>query len=131
RWCLCVLQSVLLGTHCHNLLQELGNLLCAALTSTSTPQSASASPIVLPASYAGEPAGCGGFLLQVSLYIKVQLQKFSTVHTKVAFLISLLSVPDMGSRRDSTFIVPHLIMPSMPALSSPHILPSVPFNITL
>uniref|UniRef100_A0A8C2D6Y8 DUF4939 domain-containing protein n=1 Tax=Cyprinus carpio TaxID=7962 RepID=A0A8C2D6Y8_CYPCA len=72
------------------LLLELGNLLHAALTSTSTPQSASASPMVLPASYAGEPAGCGGFLLQVSLYIKAQPQRFSTNRTKVA-LISLLS----------------------------------------
>ncbi|XP_018958548.1 protein LDOC1-like [Cyprinus carpio] len=74
-----------------DLLQELGNLLRAALTSTSTPQSASASPMALPASYVGEPAGCGGFLLQVSLYIEAQLQEFSTDCTKVAFLISLLS----------------------------------------
>uniref|UniRef100_A0A9J7Y7T6 DUF4939 domain-containing protein n=1 Tax=Cyprinus carpio carpio TaxID=630221 RepID=A0A9J7Y7T6_CYPCA len=71
--------------------QSLGNLLWSALTASSTPRSPSASPMVLPVSYAGESAGCGGFLLQVSLYIEAQTQKFSTDLSKVAFLISLLS----------------------------------------
>ncbi|KTG47759.1 hypothetical protein cypCar_00010363 [Cyprinus carpio] len=55
------------------------------------PQSASASPMAMPASYAGEPAGCGGFLLQLALYIEMQPLKFPTDRIKVAFLISLLS----------------------------------------
>uniref|UniRef100_A0A9J8BKC9 DUF4939 domain-containing protein n=1 Tax=Cyprinus carpio carpio TaxID=630221 RepID=A0A9J8BKC9_CYPCA len=46
--------------------------------------------MVLPASYVGEPAGCGGFLFQLSLCIEEQPKKFSTDCTKVAFLISLL-----------------------------------------
>uniref|UniRef100_A0A8C2I2C8 DUF4939 domain-containing protein n=1 Tax=Cyprinus carpio TaxID=7962 RepID=A0A8C2I2C8_CYPCA len=73
------------------MVQQLGNLLQSALTASCTPRSASASPMVLPASYVEESAGCGGFLLQVSLYIEVQLQKFSTNRSKVAFLIFLLS----------------------------------------
>uniref|UniRef100_A0A8C1UEB3 DUF4939 domain-containing protein n=1 Tax=Cyprinus carpio TaxID=7962 RepID=A0A8C1UEB3_CYPCA len=80
--------------HCladlHSTTSELGNLLRAALTATSIPRSASVSPMVLPVSYAGEPAGCGSFL-KVLLYIEAQPQKFSIDRSKVAFLISLLS----------------------------------------
>lgn len=47
--------------------------------------------MALPASYAGDAAECGGFLLQVFLYIKMQPQKFPTECSKVAFIISLLS----------------------------------------
>ncbi len=54
------------------------------------PQSASASPMAMPASYAGDLAECGGFL-QLALHIEMQPQKFPTERSKVAFLISLLS----------------------------------------
>ncbi len=47
--------------------------------------------MALPASYAGDAAECGGFLLQVALFIEMQPQRFSTEHSKVAFLISLLT----------------------------------------
>ncbi len=47
--------------------------------------------MALPASYLGDTAGCGGFLLQVSLSIEMQPQKFTTERSKVAFLNSLLS----------------------------------------
>uniref|UniRef100_A0A8C1ITY2 DUF4939 domain-containing protein n=1 Tax=Cyprinus carpio TaxID=7962 RepID=A0A8C1ITY2_CYPCA len=46
-------------------------------------------PMAMPASYTGDTA-CGGFLLQVVLYIEMQSQKFSSKRAKVAFLISLL-----------------------------------------
>lgn len=45
--------------------------------------------MAMPASYTGDTA-CGGFLLQVVLYIEMQPQKFSSKRAKVAFLISLL-----------------------------------------
>ncbi len=54
-------------------------------------QSASASPMAIPANYFGETVECSGFLLQVSLYIEMQSQKSSSERTKVAFLISLLT----------------------------------------
>ncbi len=69
-------------------LEELVNTLRASLTLVTTPPSAS---MALPASYAGDAAECGGFLLQVALFIEMQSQKFSTERSKVAFLISLLS----------------------------------------
>lgn len=72
-------------------LEELVNTLQASLMPVSTPQSASVSPMAMLASYAGDAAGCGGFLLQVALFIVMQPQKFMTERAKVAFLISLLS----------------------------------------
>ncbi len=39
----------------------------------------------------GDSVECGGFLLQMALYIEMQPQKFPTEWSKVAFLISLLS----------------------------------------
>ncbi len=72
-------------------LEELVNTLQASLTPVTNPPSASVSPITIPASYAGDAAECGGFLLQVALFIEMQPQKFSTEHSKVAFLISLLT----------------------------------------
>lgn len=73
-----------------DMLKELVNTLRATLTTFTTPASASVSPMALPASYAGDAAECGGFLLQVSLFIEMQPQKFTTERSKVAFLISLL-----------------------------------------
>ncbi len=70
------------------ILEELVNTLRVSLLPPPSPQSASASPMALPAAYAGE---CGGFLLQLALYIEMQPQKFPTERSKVAFLISLLS----------------------------------------
>ncbi len=72
-------------------LEELVTTLQASLQPPPSPQSASASPKALPAAYAGEAAECGGFLLQLALYIEMQPQKFLTERSKVAFLISLLS----------------------------------------
>ncbi len=70
------------------ILEELVNTLRASLLpAPAPPLSASASPAV----YAGDPAGCGGFLLQLSLFIEMQPHKFPTERAKVAFLISLLS----------------------------------------
>uniref|UniRef100_A0A671PX66 DUF4939 domain-containing protein n=1 Tax=Sinocyclocheilus anshuiensis TaxID=1608454 RepID=A0A671PX66_9TELE len=65
--------------------------LMTSLTPVTTPSSASVSPMALPASYAGDAAVCGGFLLQVDLFIEMQPQKFTTERSKVAFLISLLN----------------------------------------
>ncbi len=73
-------------------LEELVNTFLSSLMPVKAPQSAFASPMALPASYTGDAAGCGGFLLQVVLLIEMQLQKFTTEHAKVALLISLLSV---------------------------------------
>ncbi len=74
------------------ILEELVNSLPASLLPAPAPTpSASASPMALPVVYAGDPAGCGSFLLQLSLYIKMQPHKFLTERSKVAFLISLLS----------------------------------------
>ncbi len=47
--------------------------------------------MAMPASYAGDLTECGGFLLQLALYIAMQPQKFPTENSKVAFLMSLLS----------------------------------------
>ncbi len=73
------------------ILEELVNTLRASLLPPPPPQSASASPMALPAAYAGDSAECSGFLLQLALYIEMQPQKFPTERSKVAFLISLLS----------------------------------------
>uniref|UniRef100_A0A671SJH4 DUF4939 domain-containing protein n=1 Tax=Sinocyclocheilus anshuiensis TaxID=1608454 RepID=A0A671SJH4_9TELE len=72
-------------------LEELVSALRTSLTPVTTPSSASVSPMALPASYAGDAAVCGGFLLQVDLFIEMQPQKFTTERSKVAFLISLLN----------------------------------------
>ncbi len=72
-------------------LEELVTTLRTSLQPPPSPQSASASPMALPAAYAGEAAECGGFLLQLALYIEMQPQRFPTERSKVAFLISLLS----------------------------------------
>uniref|UniRef100_A0A671SCJ9 DUF4939 domain-containing protein n=1 Tax=Sinocyclocheilus anshuiensis TaxID=1608454 RepID=A0A671SCJ9_9TELE len=77
---------------CHDkVLEELVSALMTSLTPVTTPSSASVSPMALPASYAGDAAVCGGFLLQVDLFIEMQPQKFTTERSKVAFLISLLN----------------------------------------
>uniref|UniRef100_A0A673KVX5 DUF4939 domain-containing protein n=1 Tax=Sinocyclocheilus rhinocerous TaxID=307959 RepID=A0A673KVX5_9TELE len=72
-------------------LEELVSALRASLTPVTTPSSAPVSPMALPASYAGDAAVCGGFLLQVDLFIEMQPQKFTTERSKEAFLISLLN----------------------------------------
>uniref|UniRef100_A0A673GVR3 DUF4939 domain-containing protein n=1 Tax=Sinocyclocheilus rhinocerous TaxID=307959 RepID=A0A673GVR3_9TELE len=74
-----------------DVLEELVNAIRASITPITTPQSASASPMGLPASYSGEVVECSGFQLQVALFIEMQPQKFPTERTKVAFLISLLT----------------------------------------
>ncbi len=73
-----------------DILEELVNTLRDSLMPDPDPPSASASPMAMPASYAGDYAECGG-VLQVALYIEMQPQKFTTERSKVAFLISLLS----------------------------------------
>ncbi len=72
-----------------DMMEDLISALRASLQPALTP--ASVSPMALPGSYAGDAAGCGGFLLQVSLFLEMQPQKFTTERSKVAFLISLLS----------------------------------------
>ncbi len=72
-------------------LEELVKTLLASLTPVTTPPSNSVSAMALLASYAGDAAGCGGFLLQVALFIEMQPQRFTMEHSKVAFLISLLN----------------------------------------
>ncbi len=73
------------------MLEELVNTLRATLMPAPAPAPASVCPMAILASYAGDAAGCGGFLLQVTLFIEMQPQKFTTERSKVAFLISLLS----------------------------------------
>uniref|UniRef100_A0A672RJ64 DUF4939 domain-containing protein n=1 Tax=Sinocyclocheilus grahami TaxID=75366 RepID=A0A672RJ64_SINGR len=70
---------------------ELVNTLRTSLAPISTLPIASVSPMALPASFAGDAAECGGFLLQVALFIEMQLLKFPTECSKVAFLISILT----------------------------------------
>ncbi len=70
-----------------DILEELVNTLRASLMPAPLPQSASASPMAMPAAYVGDSAECGGFLLQLALYIEMQLQKFTTKRSKVPFLI--------------------------------------------
>uniref|UniRef100_A0A8C1V7E1 Uncharacterized protein n=1 Tax=Cyprinus carpio TaxID=7962 RepID=A0A8C1V7E1_CYPCA len=72
-------------------LEELDSTLRASLTPVTTPSSASVSPMAMPASYAGDADERGGFLLQVALFIEMQLHKFTMECSKVAFLISLLN----------------------------------------
>ncbi len=72
-------------------LEELVSSLRTALSPVTHPQSASASPMAIPANYSGEVVECSSFLLQVSLYIEMQSQEFSSEWAKVAFLISLLT----------------------------------------
>ncbi len=74
-----------------DILEEQVNTLRASLMPVPNPQSASASPMAMPASYTGDSAECGGFLLQLALHIEMQPQKFPIERSKVAFLISLLS----------------------------------------
>ncbi len=74
------------------ILDELVTTLRTSLTPVTSPPAASGSPMALPASYAVDAAECGGFLLQVALFMEMQPQRFSTERTKVAFLISLLTV---------------------------------------
>ncbi len=71
--------------------EELVSALRAALSPVLNPPSASASPMALPTTYSGEAVECGGFLLQLSLFIEMQPQQFASERSKVAFLISLLS----------------------------------------
>uniref|UniRef100_A0A8C1RVS8 DUF4939 domain-containing protein n=1 Tax=Cyprinus carpio TaxID=7962 RepID=A0A8C1RVS8_CYPCA len=74
-----------------DMLEELVNTLRTTLMPTTALALASACPMAIAASFAGDTAGCGGFLLQVSLFLEMQPQKFTTKRSKVAFLISLLS----------------------------------------
>ncbi len=74
-----------------DVLEELVNTLRASLTSVTIPPAPSGSPMALHDVYAGDAAECGGFLLQVALFIKIQPQRFATECSKVAFLISLLT----------------------------------------
>ncbi len=74
-----------------DILEELVTTLQASLMPASIPPSASGSPMAMPTVYAGDSVECGGFLLQMALYIEMQPQKFPTEWSKVAFLISLLS----------------------------------------
>ncbi len=74
-----------------DILEELVNILQASLLPTPPHQSSSACPMALPAANVGDSPECGGFLLQLDLYIEIQPQKFPTERSKVAFLISLLS----------------------------------------
>lgn len=57
---------------------ELVSALRVSLTPNTTPQSASSSPMAIPSAYLGEAVECSGFLLQVSLYIELDPQKFTT-----------------------------------------------------
>ncbi|XP_058650006.1 uncharacterized protein LOC131551236 [Onychostoma macrolepis] len=52
-------------------LEELVYTLRASLMPVTTPQSASVCPMAMPASYAGDTAVCGVFLLQVVLFIQL------------------------------------------------------------
>uniref|UniRef100_A0A8C2J799 DUF4939 domain-containing protein n=1 Tax=Cyprinus carpio TaxID=7962 RepID=A0A8C2J799_CYPCA len=72
------------------MLEELVNTLRNTLMLAPARAPASVCPMAIPASYTDDAAGCGGFLLQVSLFIEMQPQKFTTKQSKVAFLISLL-----------------------------------------
>lgn len=68
-----------------DVLEELVNAIRASITPSTTPPSASASPMAIPSPYLGEAIECSGFLLQVTLFIEMQPQKFATEQTKVAF----------------------------------------------
>ncbi len=72
-----------------DILEELVNALQISLMPTANPQSASASPMAMPAAYVGDSAECGGFLLQDMQYQEMQPQKFLIERSEVAFLISL------------------------------------------
>ncbi len=102
------------------ILEELVNTLRASLLpAPAPPPSASASPMVLPAVYADDPAGCCGFLLQRSLYIEMQPQKFSTERSKVAFLISLLSDRAFSQHLSACHPAEVAHQPASPANGSP------------
>ncbi len=53
-------------------LEEIVSTLRATLTPVIHPPSASASPMALPAQYSCEAVECGGFMLQLSLFIEMQ-----------------------------------------------------------
>ncbi len=72
-------------------LEELVSTLRATLSPVPNPSSASASPMALPATYSSETVECSVFLLQLSLFIEMQPQRFVSERLKVAFLISRLS----------------------------------------
>uniref|UniRef100_A0A8C1QPZ5 DUF4939 domain-containing protein n=1 Tax=Cyprinus carpio TaxID=7962 RepID=A0A8C1QPZ5_CYPCA len=55
------------------------------------PSTVTTTPPVRPVSFSGEAASCSGFLLQCSLYFKLQPHLFVTEQVKVTFIISLLS----------------------------------------
>ncbi len=74
-----------------DILEELVTTLRASLIPNIPPPSASVSPMALPATYTGDAADCGSFLLQIALFIEMQPSMFSTERSKVAFLIYLLS----------------------------------------
>ncbi len=59
-------------------LEQLVGALQTALSPVTHPQSASASPMAIPANYSGEAVKCSCIYLHVSLYIEMQSQKFSS-----------------------------------------------------
>lgn len=61
-----------------NALEGLVKAILASITPITTPQSASAIPMALPASCSDEAVECRGVLLQVALFIEMQPQKFPT-----------------------------------------------------
>lgn len=81
--------------------QELVNLLRCSLMNpsttpvtapiTSSPHTVVASPMANPAPYSGSMEECNGFLLQCSLTLEMQPQRFSTESAKIAYIISLLT----------------------------------------
>ncbi len=73
-------------------LEEHISALRATLSPVLKPPSVSVSPMALPATYSGKAIECNFFLLQLSLFIEMQPQQFVPERSKVAFLISLLSV---------------------------------------
>lgn len=64
-------------------MKEPVNTIRASLTPVTTPSSASASPMAIPAPNSGEVVECSGFILQVLLFIEMQPQKFVSERSKV------------------------------------------------
>lgn len=57
---------------------------------TSLPPAIVASPMANPVPYSGSTEECNGFLLQCSLALEMQPQRFPMERAKIAFIISLL-----------------------------------------
>ncbi len=80
-----------LNTAAADPLEELFSALRTALSPVTHPRSEAASPMAIPANFSGGVVEFSIFLLEVSLYIKMQSQEFSSERAKVALLISLLT----------------------------------------